>query len=109
MISTEYFAETKRLTKILNNPKLLKKKFGEMATKIQQRLDEFDAADNLSQIPSDPPPRCHQLKGKRKNQFAIDVSRNYRMIFEGYDTNDELTTNRYEIVTVQILEIVDYH
>lgn len=105
----EYFAETKKLSKILSNPRLLKKHFGKMADKIQQRLDEFDAADNLSQIPSDPPPRCHLLTSNRKNTFAVDVSGNYRMIFEGYDSNDNLTIKKSKIVTVQIIEIVDYH
>lgn len=105
----EYFAGTKKLSKILSSPRLLRKHYGKMAIKIQQRLDEFSAADSLSQIPSDPPPRCHLLTANRKNTFAVDVSGNYRMIFEGYDSNDNLTIKKNKIVTVQIIEIVDYH
>ncbi|AMV64782.1 Hypothetical protein ADU71_0876 [Pediococcus damnosus] len=37
------------------------------------------------------------------------MSRNYRIIFEGYDKDDELSVVRSEIVTVQILAIIDYH
>lgn len=105
----EYFAETKKLSKILNSPRLLKKHYGKIANKIQLRLQEFEVAENLSQIPSDPPPRCHLLTGNRKNTFAVDVSGNYRMIFEGYDSNDNLTVKRSKIVTIQIIEIVNYH
>ncbi|NRO36627.1 hypothetical protein IMAU30025_00946 [Lactobacillus helveticus] len=50
----EYFAETKKLTKVLNSPRLMTKEFGkDRARRIMARLDEFDAAKNLAQIPSD--------------------------------------------------------
>lgn len=106
----EYFAETKKLTKILNDPRLIQKNFGKSrAKRIQERLDEFDAAETLAQIPSDPPPRCHPLKGQLAGKFAVDVSGNYRMIFEGYDKNDQFCTDKDEIVTIQITTIEDYH
>lgn len=106
----EYFAESRKLTKILNNERLLVKKLGKKrALKIIQRLDEFQAANNLSEIPSDPPPHCHALKGNLAKKFAVNVNENYRIVFEGYDKNDELSTKRDEIVTVQIVDIEDYH
>lgn len=64
---------------------------------------------NLAQIPSDSPPRCHKLQGNLQGEFAVDVSGNYRMIFEGYDKNDVISTKKAEIVTVQIISIEDYH
>lgn len=106
----EYFAETRKLTKILNDPKLLLKHYGKArAKRIQARLDEFDAAQNLTQIPSDPPPRCHPLQGSLEGKFAVDVSGNYRMVFEGYDKYDHLSTDKNDIVTIQIIDIEDYH
>lgn len=106
----EYFAETKKLTKILNNPRLIQRYYGKnMMKKILARLDEFDAAENLQQIPSDPPPRCHPLHGKLEGKFAVDVSGNYRIVFEGYDRNDELSMEKEKIVTIQITDIEDYH
>ncbi|GAA2857193.1 plasmid maintenance system killer protein [Pediococcus damnosus LMG 28219] len=106
----EYFAKSRKLARILNSEKLLRKTFGkDCATKIQSRLDEFDSVPTLVQIPSDPPPRCHRLHNKLEGKFAVDVSRNYRIIFEGYDKDDELSVVRSEIVTVQILAIIDYH
>ena len=106
----EYFAETRKLTKILNDPKLILKYYGKDREKrILARLDEFDAAQNLSQIPSDPPPRCHPLKGVFKGKFAVDISGNYRIIFEGYDKNDNSSTDKAKVVTIQITSIEDYH
>lgn len=106
----EYFAETKKLTKILNSPRLMTKEFEkDRARWIMARLDEFDAAKNLAQIPSDSPPRCHKLQGNLQGEFAVDVSGNYRMIFEGYDKNDVISAKKTEIVTVQIISIEDFH
>lgn len=106
----EYVAESRKLTKILNAPRLLVKSFGrDRAKRIQRRLDEFDAAKMLAQIPSDPPPRCHRLHGNLEGKFAVDVSKNFRIVFEGYDKNDQLSVEKSEIVTVQIIEISDYH
>lgn len=86
------------------------KHFGEdRAKRIINRLDEFSAASNLSEIPSDPPPRCHPLTGNLKGKFAVDISGNYRLIFEGYDKDDQLSTKKSAIVTVQITAIEDYH
>lgn len=106
----EYFAATKKLSKILNDRKLIMKHYGKArAKKIIERLDEFSAANSLEQIPSDPPPRCHLLTGDHEGKFAVDVSGNYRMVFEGYDKNDQLSTDKVEIVTIQITGIEDYH
>ncbi|KRK88007.1 type II toxin-antitoxin system RelE/ParE family toxin [Lentilactobacillus sunkii] len=106
----EYFAETRKLAKTLNNPRLLVKSFGtDRAKRIQARLDEFDGAQTLQQIPSDPPPRCHRLHNNLEGKFAVDVSRNFRIIFEGYDKNDRLSVIKTDIVTIQILSIEDYH
>lgn len=63
----------------------------------------------MAQIPSDPPPRCRRLYGDLENKFAVDISRNYRMVFEEYDSNDNLSVKKNEIVTIQILDITDYH
>ncbi|MFC6295936.1 type II toxin-antitoxin system RelE/ParE family toxin [Lactiplantibacillus daoliensis] len=106
----DYVAENRKLAKILNDSRLLVKNFGrDRAKRIQTRLDEFDAATSLQQIPSDPPPRCHRLHNNLEGKFAVDVSKNFRIIFEGYDKNDQLSVEKSEIVTVQIIQIEDYH
>lgn len=106
----EVFGETHKLTKILKNHRLLVKYFGiDRAKRIQARLDEFKNATTLTDIPSDPPPRCHPLHGNKAGKFAVDVSGNYRIVFEGYDAKDKLSTIKHKIVTIQIIAIEDYH
>jgi proteic killer suppression protein len=106
----EYFGASKKLTKLLSEPKKLQKEYGTVvAEKISKRLFEFEDAETLSDISHLPPPRLHQLSGDRKNQFAVDLTKNYRLIFEGYDAKDEETTDKGKIVTVVIIEIEDYH
>lgn len=105
----EIFAKSNKLTKILNNPDLIQKNYGKLAEKINARLDEFSAARTLRDIPSTPPPKCHALKGNRKGQFAVTLSGNYRLVFEGYDKNDQLSDDKDRITTVSILAIEDYH
>ncbi len=106
----EVFAGTNKLNKILNDSSLIMKHYGKSrARRIVQRLDEFNAARTLEDIPSDPPSRCHLLKGDRGGTFSVDVSANYRLVFEGYDQNDKQTTQKSNIVTVQIISIEDYH
>jgi proteic killer suppression protein len=106
----EYFGETNKLTKILSDERKMTKAYGKDRTlRIKHRLKEFTVAENLSQISHLPPPRLHQLSGERKQQFAVDVAANFRLIFEGYDKNDKLTTHKIEIITLSIIEIEDYH
>lgn len=106
----EYFGDTTKLTKILSNPRLRTKTFGrDRANRIGQRLSDFEEASTLDDISRLPPARLHPLHGDRKNQFAVDVGPNWRMIFEGYNRYDELTTKTSKAVTIVILEIEDYH
>ena len=44
--------------------------------------------------------RCHSLIGKRKGQYAMDLTHPYRLVFI---KEDDFT------VSVRIEEIVDYH
>lgn len=106
----EYFGETTKLTKILSDPKLRVQNFGrDRAKRIGLRLSDFEHAATLDDISRLPPARLHSLHGDRENQFAVDVGPNWRMIFEGYDRHDELTTKTSDAVTIVILEIEDYH
>lgn len=105
----EIYGETNKLTNIINDYQLIRKHYGTLAVNIQHRLDEFAAARTLRDIPSTPPPRCHALKGNRKEQFAVSLNGNYRLVFKGYDKDDKLSVDKDEIVTVSIIDIEDYH
>lgn len=98
------------MSKILNDRWLIQQHFGvKRSKKIISQLDQFAVASNLSEISTTPPSRCYLLKGQYKNCFSVDISRNYRLIFEGYDVNDHLSIKRSEVVFIQIVDIVDYH
>lgn len=74
--------KSKKLEKCLSDEKQMKKRFGNLAKKLKLRIKQLKAADNLSVMKTFPAARCHELKGNRNGQLCVDVSRNYRLIFE---------------------------
>ncbi len=105
--------KTNKLEKQLTNPRDLAKTFGMLAKKINQRLSELKAAESLAIMRFIPAARCHELAGAQKGELAVDVSKNYRMIFEPY--HDPLPKKEdgglhWESITmIQINQIEDYH
>jgi proteic killer suppression protein len=71
-----------------------------MAAKISQRIGELSAADSVEMLMDYQIGRCHQLKGNRHGQFAMDLVHPYRLIFE---------KDGHRIQLVRILDIEDYH
>lgn len=102
-----------KLEKQFTQPKELIKAFGQMSRKVNQRLEELKSADNLSIMRSFPAARCHELTGNRKDQLAIDISGNYRVIFEPdhdpYPLKEDGGLNWELVLAIRILEIDDYH
>lgn len=99
--------DSKKLEKILTNPRLLKKYYGNDFSRISNRLSEMRAANNLEEIPETPPPRRHKLAGNYKECWGIDYSKNDRIIIAPtgeFDINDLST-----ITEVTILNLEDYH
>ncbi len=91
----------------------IKKAFGQMAKKVTQRLDDFYAASNLNSLLQIPAANCHQLKGSRRDEWAVDISVNFRMIFQldhdpiPRNQDDDVITA--EVTCIRIVEITDYH
>jgi len=99
-----------KLTKILSSRTRLVKEYGnDIAMRVMVRLKDLAAADTLSDLGHLPPARVHLLKGKRKSQFAVVLKANWRLVFWGYDENDELSTDVHEVVRIKVKEVVDYH
>ena len=71
-----------KLKKILSDPREIQKAFGNMAKKVSQRMEQLKAAPTLSDMVNYQAARCHQLKGERKDEWAIDISVNHRMILK---------------------------
>lgn len=87
--------------------------FGQLARKVNQRVKELMDADNLAVMRTLPAARCHELKGKRKGEIAVDISGNYRLIFEPKNEPKPLkadgSLNWVNVTEIQINEIIDYH
>ena len=105
---------TNRLERTFNEERGLVRTYGaRMAGAIQRRLATFDEARTLSEVPTTPPDRRHQLQGERREKYAVDLIHPYRLIFEpnhdpvprrpdgGVDTD--------QVTAITIVEVIDYH
>lgn len=83
------------------------------AKRIRQRLQEFEAAENLEVIRSLPAANCHELIGQNAGYLAVDVSANYRLIFQPANDppplKDDGGLDWSAVTEILILDIIDYH
>ncbi len=105
--------KNRKLEKRLTDPGKMMKSFGKFAARVNQRIKDLTDADNLAVMRTLPAARCHELTGDRKGQLAVDVSGNYRMIFEPNHNpvpqKEDGGLNWEEVTKIQINEIEDYH
>ena len=73
------------------------RKFANIASVALRKLDQIEAATQLSDLKDPPGNRLEALRGERSGQYSIRVNDQYRICFEW--KND----GAYEV------EIVDYH
>jgi len=91
------------------------RKYGrETALLVIKRLDQIRAAANLADLMKLPGARCHQLKGDRKDQFAVDLIHPYRLTFTPADNpaprKDDGGIDLTRVRSVTILQVKeDYH
>lgn len=101
-----------RLRKICELPScnnVLVKKYGiEVAKKLPQRINQLKSFNSLDDVPISPPFRRHKLKGNRNNQFAIDITNQYRLIFIIGNANIE-PNNFKEIKCIEIEEVSKHY
>lgn len=102
------------LRELCINDKLLRKQFGEKGRKkIRQRLDEFDAAENLAVIGRLPGPRCEELKGDRAGELSVRAHDGMRIIFRPMHAPVPIKPDGgldwTAITAIQIHSIEDYH
>ena len=98
---------------LCNDRGLAKRKLGlPCAKKLAVRLDDLDAAGNLS-VMIGLPGNCHELKGNRAGQLSIELHGGVRLIFV---PNHELVPRKPDggldwkgVTAIQILEVTDYH
>jgi proteic killer suppression protein len=105
--------KSKKLEKKLTDPEKMRKSFGQLASKINQRIKELTDADNLAIMRTLLASNCHELMGNRKGELAVKISKNYRMTFE--PKHDPIPQKNdgglewEEVTKIQINNIEDYH
>ncbi|EDM33950.1 killer suppression protein HigA, putative [Pedobacter sp. BAL39] len=103
----------KKLGTLANDPKKCRQKMGERRTTLLlKRLTDLQDVDNLEDL-RHLPGRYHELKASRKGQWACDLDHPYRLVFAPQESPIPIDENGqcvwFEIVAVEIIEIVDYH
>jgi len=96
----------KKLEKMLSSERMIKRYFSKIHAGLVNRLTELESVSNLSMITHLPPPRKHKLTGEYENYWAVDVSKNQRLLFSSY--NSEITKEK-NIQKIIIEGIKDYH
>lgn len=75
--------KSKKLEKICTNAQEATKAYGNrMAELIDQRIGEIYSSDTVEMMIQFHIGRCHQLKGDRKEQYAVDLVHPHRLVFE---------------------------
>lgn len=91
----------------------MQKAFGTMARKVNQRMQELIYSENLEILKTLPAARCHELKGSKKGEFAVDISGNWRLIFvpdhDPVPVKDDNSIDCIKITDIEILRTEDYH
>lgn len=109
----EIHYKSRKLQKQLTDPKEMLRSFGSLARKVNQRIKELGDADNLAIMRTIPAARCHELRENRAGELAVDVSGNYRLIFEPYQEpvpkKEDGGLHWEEITRIRINAIEDYH
>lgn len=109
----EIIFSSAKLQKTLNTQSLLIKTHGlDRAKRIRRRLDDMAAANCLQDMHL-LPGRCHELKGDRAGQLALDLDHPHRLIFKpAHDpvpARNDGGLDWAAVTSVMILGIEDYH
>ncbi len=103
----------RKLEKIINDPRKLRRRFNEAAENIEKRIEILEGANNLGQVSEKPPTRLHLLKGDYKGCYAVDVNRELRIVFAiNHNPIPRCTDNSVDldkVTEICIIGILDYH
>jgi proteic killer suppression protein len=93
--------KNKKLERTCNDYAFAKKIHGEeMAILIHRRIDQITAADSVEMLVQGRIGRCHELKGNRKEEYAVVLKQPFRLVFKKVMDEEGV---------VQVIEIIDYH
>ncbi len=106
--------KTKKLERTFNSERELIKEYGKVrGCAIKRRMMVLKAAPTLADVSHLPPERRHELSGSRKNEFAVDLISNYRLVFIPnhnplpYDDDKGIILTKVD--SIKILGVIDYH
>ena len=104
----------KKLHKTCSVEKEAIKAYGpKCARKLMRRMMELSAFENLAQVPHIPPFRRHELTGKLKGTFAVDLEHPFRLLFtpnhDPIPNLEEGGIDLKKVTAIQIESIEDYH
>lgn len=104
--------KTEKLRNLCENPKYNKdlvKNYGvEVAKKLPQRIKELKAFNCLNDVPSTLPFRRHKLSGDLKNYFAVNINKQYRLIFRQKE-NNIIIEDLKKIKDIEIMEVSKHY
>ena len=102
-----------KLQKSLTDAREIQKSYGTMARKVAQRMEQFLAAPNLAILMALQGANCHPLKGDRNGEWVVNISGNYRLIFEinqnPIPANEDGSINTNLVTDIRIMGKDDYH
>jgi proteic killer suppression protein len=103
-----------RLKKELSGAKAMARTYGARAKQLQMRLDLLSQAESLADVPTGSPTYCHPLSSDRKDQFAVTIKDNWRLIFRSDPSPPPQLpkgggVDLSAIKAITFIEIVDYH
>jgi plasmid maintenance system killer protein len=106
--------KTPKLQKEFTDAKQMLRRHGPLRSKLmQKRLIELRAASVLDDMRKLPQARCHELRGDRKGELAVDLDHPYRLIFEVADDpkpiKDDGGLDWMKTTAIRIIGIEDYH
>ncbi len=82
------------------------------AKKIMARMQVLAVAPSLDAVPTYPPDRCHELKGNRRGQFAVDLVQR-RLVFRPDHSPVPMkgggSVDKSRVTAIEILSVEDYH
>jgi proteic killer suppression protein len=102
-----------KLKDLANNDRKCLKEMGKVRSrKFKHRLNQLMLAENLEKT-RNLSGNYHELVGNRKGQWSCDLDQPYRLIFSPAEfpiPTDKIGNYSWiEILSVEIIEIVDYH
>lgn len=111
----ELYYNSSGIHKACTSEKLMTKKWGARTARLlKQRLTELEvAAVNLLDMRHIPAARCHELKGDRTGQLAVDLDHPRRLVFrpnhDPVPTKSDGGLDWAGVTSIVILDVVDYH